>query len=88
MNRDELEITAALTQVNDKIKRYIIRVLDEASGSYNVENPKPINQVEHEVGALMIELGRKLQDRAAERGYVAIEEQSKRLPPKPQIPEF
>lgn len=89
MNRDELLLTAALTQINEAIKRYILRVLDEATGHSTTDYTRPLGEVEHVIGTQMVQLGYQLQDRAGEHGYVVIDGEGHEGPSqKPQIPEF
>jgi hypothetical protein len=73
VNRDELELTAALTDVNSKITKLIFRVMDEAGGQGLTEYTVPIAEVEYRVGTKMVELGRTLQERAAADGFVVLE---------------
>ena len=73
MNRDELELTAALTDVNSKIAKLIFRVMDESSGQGLTEYSVPVAEVEHYVGTKMVELGRTLQERATASGFVVLE---------------
>lgn len=87
MNRDELVLTAALTGVNEAIKRYVIRVLDEATGHGTTEYTRPLGEVEHLIGVQMVKLGHQMQDRAGEHGFMVLDgdEPSEG---KPQISEF
>jgi len=81
MNRDELVLTAALTQVNEAIKRYILRVLDEATGHSTTDYTRSLGEVEHVIGVQMVKLGHQMQDRAAEHGFVVLDAE----PPPPQL---
>jgi hypothetical protein len=92
MNRDELALTAALTQTNQRITRYIFRVMDEASGMGTTEYTVPLLDVAYALGKHMAEMGTTLQEHAREHGFIALEgtvnELAEESRHKPDVPEF
>jgi hypothetical protein len=65
MNHDELVIAAELSSVNQDVARYIGRVLDVDRG--RTEFTTPLSDVERELGARLVAVGRALDAQARSR---------------------
>lgn len=64
--KEDLEFIADLAQLNDRLKRYVLRYMDADAG-----RTSPVGTAdERALGSWMVELGKALQSRADRRAHV------------------
>ena len=68
MEREERIFLASLTEANHEVGRYVMRVLDEGTKLGVTEYTRSLSDVEQNLGAILSQLGRRLIERATERG--------------------
>jgi hypothetical protein len=68
MEREERIFLASLTEANQEVGRYVMRVLDEGTKLGVTEYTRPLSEVEQNLGATLSQLGHRLIERSAERG--------------------
>jgi len=73
MDRDERIFLAALGQANQELGRYVVRVLEEVTGAGVTEYTRPLRDVEHTLGLVLLDFGHKLVRRAKAREQVVVE---------------
>ncbi|TWP45817.1 hypothetical protein FKR81_38250 [Lentzea tibetensis] len=90
MTREETAFVIALSQLDETLQRYVLRLVGE-KWPEKEKLSEVLGKIEHDLGTEMVNLGRLLQDRAAERGYVAAQADDVADPPARGIlviPEF
>lgn len=73
MERDDSLFLAALTQANQEIGRYVMRMLEADSGRGRTEYTRDLGEIEQVLGTALLRLGRQLVERAEARGLVVVE---------------
>lgn len=99
MEREDSLFLSALTQANQEIGRYVVRMLEADSSRGRTEYTRPLADFEELLGTALLRLGRQLVERAEARGLVVVESVAAQqeavevgvsdvIRHKPAIPEF